>query len=41
MSWATWIFFAAAGFIAILAISYVLLSLLNMWFNKEFCDDKE
>ena len=41
MSWATWIFFAAAGSIAILAIIYVLLSLLNIWFNKEFCDDKE
>ena len=40
MSWATWIFFVA-GSIAILAIIYVLLSLLNIWFNKEFCDDKE
>jgi len=40
MSWATWIFFAA-GSIAFLAIIYVLLSLLNIWFNKEFCDDKE
>jgi len=40
MSWFTWIFFAA-GSIVFLAIIYVLLSLLNIWFNKEFCDDKE
>ena len=41
MSWATWIVYVVGGGVAFLAISYVLLYMLNYWYNKRFLEDKD
>ena len=41
MSWVTWIVYVVGGCVAFLAISYVLLSMLNYWYNKRFLEDKD
>ena len=41
MSLVTWIFFAVAAFVAILAIAFVVLTVLNWWYDRNFCEDKE
>jgi len=40
MNWVEWLLMAFAAFVAILALSYIVLSILFWWWNKTFCKDK-